>query len=76
MGREGVVHGNLSPTQILLKPNGDLTLTTPQKLPKPSPYTAPELLKNHPASHNSDLWSLGCIICKMHGGRVPGVEEI
>lgn len=34
-------------------------------------YVSPEMLQETMCLHASDLWALGCIIFRMHTGRVP-----
>lgn len=40
-------------------------------------YLAPEMIKDSLATVATDLWALGCIIFKMHTGKVPfpGMSE-
>jgi serine/threonine protein kinase len=41
-------------------------------------YLAPEMIKDCEANLATDLWALGCILFKMHTGKVPfpGMSEV
>ena len=34
-------------------------------------YLAPEMIEEQESSVATDLWALGCLIFKMHTGKVP-----
>ena len=38
-------------------------------------YVSPEMLEDTKSTPASDLWALGCIIYRMHVGKVPFADE-
>lgn len=83
----GVIHRDLKPSNILLDENGNAFLTdfglaqlvdTTLSLDEMSShiagspaYIAPEVIHGEPATHLSDIYSLGVILYQMVCGRLP-----
>jgi eukaryotic-like serine/threonine-protein kinase len=79
--REGIVHGDIKPSNIMLKKTGnakivdlgsavDLALTPHRRTCTPA-YTAPELLEGGQSAPPSDLASLGYVLIEMLAGVSP-----
>ncbi len=77
--REGIVHGDVKPSNIMLKRTGnakiidigsafDMDDPPPQRGCTPR-YAAPEILDGGPATPRSDLASLGYVLVEMLSGR-------
>ena len=79
--REGIAHGDLKPSNVLLKRTGNVKLIdigSAVRLSRPaarrvwSPaYAAPEVLMGEENTPRSDLASLGYILVEMLAGRSP-----
>ena len=79
--REGIVHGDIKPSNIMLKRTGNakiIDIGSATMLGKPaarrmwSPmYAAPEVLKGEPNSPQADLASLGYVLLEMLSGACP-----
>ncbi|MBN2578337.1 MAG: serine/threonine protein kinase [Pirellulales bacterium] len=79
--REGIVHGDIKPSNIMLKRTGnakivdlgsavDLALEPHRRTCTPA-YTAPELLEGGQSAPQSDLASLGYVLIEMLAGVSP-----
>jgi serine/threonine-protein kinase len=79
--REGIVHGDLKPSNIMIKRTGNakvIDIGSAMDLRNPSgrrmwspAYAAPEVLDGHENSARSDLASLGYILVEMLAGQAP-----
>ena len=79
--REGIIHGDLKPSNVMLKRTGnakvidigsaiDLSNVPSRRMCSPA-YAAPEVLEGKEASPQSDLCSLGYVLIEMLAGRPP-----
>jgi eukaryotic-like serine/threonine-protein kinase len=79
--RRGVVHGDLKPSNVMLKRTGNVKLIdigsqvqlnrpTARRVWSPA-YAAPEVLEGEEATPRSDLASLGYVLVEMLAGRSP-----
>jgi len=86
--REGIVHGDIKPSNIMLKVTGnakiidigsavELADPPPQRTVTPT-YAAPEVLDGSEVSPRSDLASLGYVLIEMLSGRplFPGQNTL
>jgi serine/threonine-protein kinase len=79
--REGIVHGDLKPSNIMLKRTGNAKVIDMGSAVDPagvsarrmwSPvYAAPEVLRGEPSTSRSDLASLGYVLVEMLAGLCP-----
>ncbi|MBN2024552.1 MAG: serine/threonine protein kinase [Pirellulales bacterium] len=79
--REGIVHGDLKPSNIMIKRTGNakivdigsaFALSDPPPVRTCTPaYAAPEILENRECSPRSDLASLGYVLIEMLAGTPP-----
>jgi len=79
--REGLVHGDVKPSNIMLKLTGNAKLIDigaafevenppPRRLCTPT-YAAPEVLESNQYTQQSDLASLGYVLIELLSGRPP-----
>ena len=74
---EGIVHGALDPTQVLVDPEGRVKVvgfgagSLPAAAERARSYLAPERLEGGPADVRADLWSVGVLLYEMIAGRHP-----
>jgi serine/threonine-protein kinase len=79
--REGITHGDLKPSNVMLKRTGsaklidigsamDLRCAAGRRVWSPA-YAAPEVLEGGPATPRADLASLGYILVEMLAGQAP-----
>jgi serine/threonine-protein kinase len=79
--RDGVVHGDLKPSNVLVKRTGNAKLIdigsavqlnrpTARRVWSPA-YAAPEVLAGEEGTPRSDLASLGYVLVEMLAGRAP-----
>lgn len=79
--REGIVHGDLKPSNIMLKRTGNAKIIdigsafdvndAPTRRSCTPTYAAPEVLENTGTSPRSDLCSLGYVLIEMLSGAPP-----
>ena len=79
--REGIVHGDLKPSNIMLKRTGNAKVIdigsafdldeAPMRRTCTPPYAAPEILEGADSSPRADLCSLGYVLIEMLSGAPP-----
>jgi serine/threonine-protein kinase len=79
--REGIVHGDMKPSNIMLKRTGDAKIVdigsafetghVPARRTCTPTYAAPEVLEGGEATPRSDLASLGYVLIEMLAGQSP-----
>lgn len=79
--REGIVHGDIKPSNVMLKRTGNAKIidigsafeidNAPKRRTCTPNYAAPEVLEGMEASQRSDLCSLGYVLIEMLAGAAP-----
>lgn len=67
----GVLHRDVTPANVLLRPDGNAVLIDFGTVAGSPEYLAPERLAGAEANPSTDLWSLGCLMYAAAFGRSP-----
>jgi hypothetical protein len=81
--RSGIVHGDISPSRVLLRSDGEVVLsgfgqvgTEPSRQVTDAAYASPEQARRTGACTASDMWALGAVLFAMVEGRPPHQDRI
>ncbi len=83
--RHRISHGNIQPSNIMIRPDGRVSLLDFGLPRRPSsrtddlsafpletiPYVSPEEIRNHPPHRVGDMFSIGALFCYMFSGVSP-----
>lgn len=71
--RRGILHGNLTPRNVLLGAQGGVWLTDLGTAPSGPAFVAPEVRAGQTGDHRSDICALGLVLYVALSGRLPEI---